>query len=197
MRRSLLNIFGEVIKQKDYLKLSKVSNNISIIDKKNYASDLDLLNHLKNKPIKRVSLYDKKTDDFILCVRDNNFTKAELLVKQGLSVDSHNIGENTALTDAAERGDCKAIRFLIQKLGANPHASCDCPYHKTALHYAVENGHYSAVELLLSLGANPLVLDSRNYRPIDVSTNKNIKILLENNMKKSSNSINLKFLNGI
>jgi len=196
MRRSL-TIFGQVIKRKSDIKLLKTLNNSYLIDKKKYATDFDLLRNLKNKPIKRVSFYDKKTDDFILCVRNHNFSKAEQLVRQGLSVDSHNRGENTALTDAAQRGDCEAIKFLIQKLHANPHASCDCPSHKTALHYAVENSHYSAVELLLSLGANPLILDSRNYRPIDVSTNKNINILLENNMTKSHNLINLKFLNTI
>lgn len=149
-----------------------------------YATDLDLLRGVKTKPIKRLSLYDRNADHLIKCVRKGNYKEADNILKEGVSIDSHNRGENTVLTDAAERGDCNAIKYAISR-GANLHSSCDCPYHKTALHYAVENSHYDAVKLLLSLGANPLVLDSRNYKPIDISNDKNVTILLENAMKET------------
>lgn len=100
-------------------------------------------------------------------------------VNQGVNVNGHTKGENTPLTDAAARGDTKGVEFLLRNLKANPHASCDCPHHKTALHYAAENGHHDTVKMLLKYNANPNVLDSRQYTAIDVAKNQQVKQVLQ------------------
>lgn len=73
----------------------------------------------------------------------------------------------------------KGVRFLLAVLKANPHASCDCPHHKTALHYAAENGHAEVVKELLLNGANANALDNRKYTAIDVAKNQAVKVILQ------------------
>ncbi|XWV26265.1 hypothetical protein QJ857_gp0810 [Tupanvirus soda lake] len=155
-----------------------------------YVSDTDMKNIFKKSQIVRVSIYEPRTNELISFIRNGEYNKAELLVKkQNVNVNGHNCGENTPLTDAAKRGDTKAVEFLIKHLNANPHASCDCPQHKTALHYASENGHLNTVKTLLKLGANPMVRDSKNYKALDFSKNKNISDLLKSYESKNQNCL--------
>jgi len=134
---------------------------------------------LKNK-INRVSIAEPKANELIEAIRDKNYNKARyLVIDEGVNVNGHTTNENTALTDAAKRGDIEDLKFLLTELKANPHASCDCPHHKTALHYASENNYKEAVEILLKNGANPNVLDSRNYTAKDLTNNQQVVALLE------------------
>ena len=157
-----------------------------------YASDTMVKDLFVKNKVSRVSVYEPRTDELITAVKEGNYTKAEIMVlKEKVDVNGHNTGENTALTNAAKRGDCSAIEFLITKLKANPHASCDCPHHKTALHYASEYSHLEAVKLLLKLGANPHITDSRNIKAIDLAKNDDIKKILAE-ASQSSNMLGLK-----
>lgn len=141
----------------------------------------EIINIFNRSKISRTSFRDEKTDELIESIRASDYENAITLVnKLGVDVNGHNLDENTALTDAAKRGDVIGIRFLIENLSANPHASCDCPYHKTALHYAAERNDKSAVKTLLSLGANPNLKDSRDMKASDLTTCSEIKLLLEN-----------------
>ena len=115
-------------------------------------------------------------------IQQERYLEVKRVVKEkNISIDSHDWWENTPLTDAAKRGDVKGIKFLINEMGANVHASCDCPYHKTALHYASENGHTEAVKTLLKCGAKVNELDSRRYTALDVAKNQDIVLLLKAN----------------
>lgn len=159
-----------------------------------FATDESITKLFREKQISRVSVLNVKTNELIKAVRSGNYAHADFMVKNGdVDINSHNSGENTALTDAAERGDAKAIEFLIAKLKANPHASCDCPSHKTALHYASENGHTEAIMMLLKLGANPTVLDSRGYKAMDVAKTVQIKEMLESHERDNK----VKYLTGL
>jgi ankyrin repeat protein len=151
-----------------------------------YGTDAQLKYIFIKSQISQISVYDGKTNELMTAIHTHNYEKAKLMIKNNIvDVNGHNIQENTILTDAAERGDCEAIEFIINTLKANPHASCDCPYHKTALHYASENGHKDAVQMLLKLGANPNVKDSRNYKPIDVAKTNDIVLLLKEHETKN------------
>lgn len=59
--------------------------------------------------------------------------------------------------------------------------TCACPHHRTALHYAAEYGHIDSVKLLLKLGANSNILDSRSYTTLDVAKTNDIKNILISN----------------
>jgi hypothetical protein len=146
-------------------------------------TDADILKGLKfvgTKPLLRESKYDRNVKYLLPLLAEGKYTEVQQLVKsKNININSHNTWENTPLTDAAKRGDVKAIKFLINVMKANPHASCDCPHHKTPLHYSVENDHYEATNTLLDLGADPNALDSRNYTALDIAKNKNMQRLLQ------------------
>jgi ankyrin repeat protein len=145
-----------------------------------FSTDSDVIRRvIKTRAVSRLSMYDTNAGNFITAVQNGEYKRAELMVKtRQVDINGHTISENTALTDAAKRGDTKAVLFLIQKLGANPHASCDCPYHKTALHYASENNHSDTVKALLQNGAQPNILDSRKYTALDVARSDEIRRML-------------------
>ena len=147
--------------------------------KRSFASDADIKNMFFKSQVSRVSVLEPGASELIAAIRNNDYKKAELLVRNGVNVNGHTSGENTPLTDASKRGDARGVEFLLKNLKANPSASCDCPHHKTALHYASENGHTETVKVLLKYGANPNVLDSRRYTAIDVAKNEEVKVLLE------------------
>lgn len=99
-----------------------------------------------------------------------NYVKAFKMVNdEDVSPDCHDEGENTLLTEAAKRGDIKALNFIIDKLSASLDTSCDCPVHRTALHYAAQNGNREVVKLLLEKGANPNLLNSYGETSLDVA----------------------------
>jgi Ankyrin repeats (3 copies) len=160
-----------------------------------YGTDAQLKQSFQKSRISRVSVYDTRAKELITAVRMGNYQRAEFLVKDKVDVNGHDLGENTPLTDAAKRGDCKAIEFIIDKLKANPHASCDCPQHKTALHYASEHGHKSAVQMLLKLGANPNVRDSQDHKPGDLAKTDEIRFMLKSHESQYLLGSGLKFLN--
>lgn len=143
-----------------------------------FATDNEIKNRFFKSQVSRISFPEPRADELITAIRNRDYGKAELLVKAGVNVDGHNKRENTALTDAAKRGDTKGVEFLIKVLKANISASCDCPDHKTGLHYAAENGHYETLQMLLQQGANPNVLDSRKRTALDVAKTPEIKAAL-------------------
>lgn len=149
---------------------------------KRYISDADILKNLKTTKttmVIRESKYDESIKTLFPLVRQGKYNKVKTLVRErNIDINSHDKFENTLLTDAAKRGDIYTVRFLVLDMEANVHASCDCPYHKTALHYASENGHYDIVEFLLDHGALPNELDSRRYTALDIAKNDSIRKLL-------------------
>jgi hypothetical protein len=140
------------------------------------ATDADLLEKMKvqsaRKPLPRTTVYDWSASKLITAIRNKDYDRAtELVVINKVPVDSHTFGENTALTDAASRGDSDGIRFLITKLKANPYASCDCPSHNTAFHYAAKGGHTKALRTLLSLTPNCEIniMNNKSETPYDIA----------------------------
>lgn len=133
------------------------------------------------------SVYDERAKKLISMVLEKkNYSAAiKLVEKDEVHPDSHDKDENTLLTEATKRGDLTAIKFAIEKLGANPDSSCDCPLHNTALHYAAFNGNHEAARLLLTLKANPNLINSEGKTILDIAINnqdeKLQKLLLQHN----------------
>lgn len=150
-----------------------------------YVSDVNALEIFKKRPTVRIqSNYDPKAKNIITALKNQDYDKVKVLART-TNINGHDMFENTPLTDAACRGDNKAINFLVNELGASLHATCHCPDNKTALHYASERGHLRTVELLLKLGADPKMLDSRKYTAIDVAKDDKIKQVLVNKTKEN------------
>lgn len=145
-----------------------------------FASDAETLRKFKTSQVSRISVRDDRANQLIAAVDHKDYNLARILVKErGIHVDGHEKNENTALTAAAKNGDVEGVRFLLRDLGANPNASCHCPMHRTALHYASEYGHKKVVKVLLEHGANPNVLNMHGQTALDVvRRNEDVKQLL-------------------
>ncbi len=139
------------------------------------------------KPINRNTIYDPHVKEVIKLLdqvekdqTDKTYDKIMRYVKKNrIDINSYDTGENIPLAHAAKHGQVDNVRFLINVMGANVHASYDCPYHKTALHYAAEKGHREIVEILLKTMTHPNVLDSGNCTALDYTKDKKIRQLLE------------------
>lgn len=157
-------------------KYLKINLNIQ----KRFITDTGVLKLIKQSTkVSRTSTYNSSTSELISLIKDKNYKEATNFInKHNIDINSHDYGENTPLTDTAYRNDKEGLKFVLGTKGINPHASCGCPFHKTALHYAVENSHNEIVELLLKSGAKPNILDSRHYSPLDLARTDKIKKLL-------------------
>jgi len=143
-----------------------------------FPTDKQLTQQFFKANPRRISKLEPRADELIAALRQGDYAKCDLLLKQKVDINGHNRGENTPLTDAAQRGDTKGVEYLLKR-GANPTASCDCPYHQTALHYAAANGHVETVSVLLKYINNPNILDSRHKTAFDLAQNKKVRQLLE------------------
>lgn len=145
-------------------------------------SDADILKSIKNTKTRlavRESRYDANVKTRIPLMNDRKYVElARVMKTKNIHIDAHDRNENTLLTHAASVGDLESVKFLVHDMKANVHASCACPYHKTALHYASENGHYNVVHFLLNSGAMPNELDSRKFTSLDVASTQDIQKLL-------------------
>jgi Ankyrin repeats (3 copies)/DnaJ domain len=121
------------------------------------------------------SVQDNRAGRLIhVMLKEKNYPKAlSLVVDEEISPDSHDANENTLLTQAAKDGDLEAVRFAVNTLQASLDTSCDCPEHRTALHYASECGHEEIVEFLLESGANPNLINSRGQTALDIASTHN------------------------
>lgn len=138
----------------------------------------------------RTSYPDRRARYLIEAVREGNFREARELV-ESLDVNSHDSGENTALTDACSRGDLKAVKFLVSELGASPYSSCDCPDHKTPIHYASEGGHSDIIKYFIESKFEVNVLDKNGLTPLDVARNNTIRSLLNTKGAKHGHNMSL------
>jgi hypothetical protein len=113
------------------------------------------------------------------------------LVNNHVSVDAHPNNEDTLLARAAQHGNREACRFLIDECGASLNATCDCPLHRTALHYAVRGFHLDCVNELLSRGGDPDLPDAkgesaRDYLDRDIEAEMQV---VERHKKMSSSQL--------
>ncbi len=68
------------------------------------------------------------------------------------------------LLEAAEYGDAKKVKTLLEAGGADPNTKDE--YGSTPLHWAALKGHLDVVELLLKHGADPNVKDEDGSTPL-------------------------------
>ena len=82
----------------------------------------------------------------------------QLLAKDGVGINSGDIGDRTPLLWAAESGQKAVLKLLLEK-GAEP-GSKDTIYGRTPLSWAAGNGYEAVVKLLLATGG--IDMDSRS-----------------------------------
>lgn len=166
-----------------------------------FISDSDLLKFSgsqeksdnKRISLSRESKYHSQAKYIIHATRNGDFATVKSYIKKGISIDSHDFAENTALTDVADRGDLGAVGELLD-LSVDPYASCDCSDHNTALHYAAKRGHNNVVKYLLDYGVDPNVYNGNFKTPLElVLTSETKKIIHSYDARIPVSINNIKF----
>ena len=108
----------------------------------------------------------------------------------GMCIDERNAVGETSLILAAERGDAKDVRMLLD-LGADPRATSGTGW--TALHGAAECGSVSAIQMLLEAGADVLAVTRASKTSLDIAQKYNkqdaVKELLKLGAVSSQNVV--------
>ncbi|KAL0690231.1 hypothetical protein Bca4012_089909 [Brassica carinata] len=105
-------------------------------------------------------------------VRDGNSEGILALIREGADLEWMDRKSRTPLIMACRKYElCDVDKTLIE-LGANVNASRSGRHAGTPLHHAAKNGNVPTVELLLSHGANPLVLNDDCQTPLEVARDK-------------------------
>lgn len=110
------------------------------------------------------------TNALIEAVQQKDYVNITRIAQQTPQMIIHQTSnDNTALHEAAKRGDVAMIETLAKEFSANFNVNhkCHCYKQRTPLHYAIEGAHIEAVEKLLSLGANPDITDEYGYTSLD------------------------------
>lgn len=86
--------------------------------------------------------------------------------KPSWSVDSRDQKGRTPLHLAAEKGNIRSVRVLVEG-GADRNARCNDG--RTPLHRAAATGDRRMVEMLLEIGADPTITDDRGRSSLDIA----------------------------
>jgi hypothetical protein len=109
---------------------------------------------------------------------DNNQADiAEALLKADANPNVQQQEGETPLHLAARKGYLQVSEVLL-KFRANPNL-CNSELGRTPMHYAVEYGHRSLVDLLVAHGASLMIQDKRGKRPIDLAVSEDLKKALK------------------
>ncbi|KAI8843151.1 ankyrin repeat-containing domain protein, partial [Chytridium lagenaria] len=82
----------------------------------------------------------------------------EVLIEAGATVDMlEKENKGTSLIEASKTGGLEIVKALVE---AGADAFLADKYGRTALHYAVMNGHFDLAQYLLSIGANAESVDT-------------------------------------
>ena len=102
-----------------------------------------------------------------------NLPEVRRLINAGENVNARNIERLTPLMIAAQKGHTNVIRHLLKR-GANARARRNTHNTRSAIHFAIENGHVNAVRALVGHsnlqaqngnGRNPLTMAASLHRP--------------------------------
>ncbi|VDO05199.1 unnamed protein product [Rodentolepis nana] len=123
----------------------------------------EILEHLSKK-----EFFEHDSDNNTLlhyaCLA-GNLSAVKVLIEVGFYVNANNVDGHTPLCDAAANGSEEIIKALLRG-GANVNPPS---YWGSPLMYAIKNGHYGAMTILVDAGADVNACDRQGYCPIHVT----------------------------
>ena len=167
----------------------KSKRKLLLIDQIKYLSSngITIRQYLDNNPFPKRPFELKGSEEFLDYVKFNNFE----MVNQALDITiaflyQYDYYKQTAFHWAAKLG---YERMLEMFLNFSRRCNVYDKKMRTPLYLAAMNNQKRCVELLLNRGGNPFLCDKEGKKPEDVTTNTDIKILLQTTTEKPFNEI--------
>ena len=167
----------------------KAKRKLILLDHIKYLSSngITVRDYLDKNPFPQRPFELKGSEDFLDYVKFNNYDMVSQALDKSIAyLYQYDYFKQTAFHWAAKLGYEKMLEMFLT-------FSKRCNIYdknmRTPLYLAAMNNQKRCVELLLSKGGNPFLCDKNGRKPEDVTTNTDIRILLQTTSEKPFNEI--------
>jgi len=182
--RELKNYSKDIDKKNPKQNLKKFTRKLILLNHIKYLSSngVTVRDYLEKNPFPQRPFELKGSEEFMNYVKFNNFEMVNQALDKSIKyLYQYDYFQQTAFHWAAKLG---YERMLEMFLTFSKRCNIYDKKMRTPLYLAAMNNQKRCVELLLNRGGNPFLCDKDGKKPEDVTTNTDIKILLQTTSEK-------------
>ena len=182
--RELKNYSKDIDKKNPKQNLKKFTRKLILLNHIKYLSSngVTVRDYLEKNPFPQRPFELKGSEEFMDYVKFNNFEMVSQALDKSIKyLYQYDYFQQTAFHWAAKLG---YERMLELFLTFSKRCNIYDKKMRTPLYLAAMNNQKRCVELLLNRGGNPFLSDKDGKKPEDVTTNTDIKILLQTTSEK-------------
>ena len=182
--RELKNYSKDIDKKNPKQNLKKFTRKLILLNHIKYLSSngVTVRDYLDKNPFPQRPFELKGSEEFMDYVKFNNFEMVSQALDKSIKyLYQYDYFQQTAFHWAAKLG---YERMLEMFLTFSKRCNIYDKKMRTPLYLAAMNNQKRCVELLLNRGGNPFLCDKDGKKPEDVTTNTDIKILLQTTSEK-------------
>ena len=182
--RELKNYSKDIDKKNPKQHLKKFTRKLILLNHIKYLSSngVTVRDYLEKNPFPQRPFELKGSEEFMDYVKFNNFEMVSQALDKSIKyLYQYDYFQQTAFHWAAKLG---YERMLEMFLTFSKRCNIYDKKMRTPLYLAAMNNQKRCVELLLNRGGNPFLCDKDGKKPEDVTTNTDIKILLQTTSEK-------------
>ena len=182
--RELKNYSKDIDKKNPKQNLKKFTRKLILLNHIKYLSSngVTVRDYLEKNPFPQSPFELKGSEEFMDYVKFNNFEMVSQALDKSIKyLYQYDYFQQTAFHWAAKLG---YERMLEMFLTFSKRCNIYDKKMRTPLYLAAMNNQKRCVELLLNRGGNPFLCDKDGKKPEDVTTNTDIKILLQTTSEK-------------
>lgn len=182
--RELKNYSKDIDKKNPKQNLKKFTRKLILLNHIKYLSSngVTVRDYLEKNPFPQRPFELKGSEEFMDYVKFNNFEMVNQALDKSIKyLYQYDYFQQTAFHWAAKLG---YERMLEMFLTFSKRCNIYDKKMRTPLYLAAMNNQKRCVELLLNKGGNPFLSDKDGKKPEDVTTNTDIKILLQTTSEK-------------
>jgi len=182
--RELKNYSKDIDKKNPKQNLKKFTRKLILLNHIKYLSSngVTVRDYLEKNPFPQRPFELKGSEEFMDYVKFNNFEMVSQALDKSIKyLYQYDYFQQTAFHWAAKLG---YERMLEMFLTFSKRCNIYDKKMRTPLYLAAMNNQKRCVELLLNRGGNPFLCDKDGKKPEDVTTNTDIKILLQTTSEK-------------
>ena len=182
--RELKNYSKDIDRKNPKQNLKKFTRKLILLNHIKYLSSngVTVRDYLEKNPFPQRPFELKGSEEFMDYVKFNNFEMVSQALDKSIKyLYQYDYFQQTAFHWAAKLG---YERMLEMFLTFSKRCNIYDKKMRTPLYLAAMNNQKRCVELLLNRGGNPFLCDKDGKKPEDVTTNTDIKILLQTTSEK-------------